>query len=234
VKPVDDGVLIHWRDAAGTPRTTHARQVVMANAKQIVRHMMPWLDESDPDKKEAMQLVPTVAYLVANVVLDRPIGQDFYDLFIQGSAQFPMDEAGFEGARLITDVLNAGFATHGPNARALTLYWPLPWHTARFSIVDEGDWRAYAEIARPQLTEMLALLGIAPRDVRQIRLSRWGHAMPYATPGAYSNGLPHELRRPLHGGRIWFANQDNWLLPAVETCLLEAMWVAPQVDAALG
>ena len=79
---------------------------------------------------------------------------------------------------------------------------------------------------------LLATLGVPERDIVQIRLARWGHAMPYAGPGTYTGGLPQELRRPLHGN-IWFVNQDNWLLPAVETCLTEAMWAAPQIDAAL-
>ena len=169
---------------------------------------------------------------VANVVLSRPLARDFYDLYLGGGRAFPMDDNAFEQHRVITDAVNAGFAT-SPSAGAITLYWPLPWHTARFSIVNEEDWRTYAELAAPQILAKLGHFGLAPRDVTQVRLSRWGHAMPFAGPGAISSGLPQELRRPI-GDRLWFANQDNWLLPAVETCLTEAMWVSAAVQSALG
>ena len=169
---------------------------------------------------------------VANVVLSRPLARDFYDLYLGGGRAFPMDDNAFEQHRVITDAVNAGFAT-SPSTGAITLYWPLPWHTARFSIVNEEDWRTYAELAAPQILAKLGHFGLAPRDVTQVRLSRWGHAMPFAGPGTISSGLPQELRRPI-GDRLWFANQDNWLLPAVETCLTEAMWVSAAVQSALG
>ncbi len=226
------GALVYWRDGEGKRKTTFARQVAFANAKHIVRHMLPWLEEADPAKREAMQLVPTVPYLVANVVLDAPLGHDFYDLYLNGSTVFPTDANEFETARIITDAVNGGFALHPNNKGVLTVYWPLPWHTARFTIVQESDWRASAIRAAPQLQAMLALLQVDPASVAQVRLARWGHAMPFAQPGTYSSGLPDELRRPL-GDRLWFVNQDNWLLPAVETALTEALWAAPQIDAAL-
>lgn len=233
VKRARGGSIIHWRDADGTPRSTFARHVIVANAKHIARHMLPWLAAEEPAKQEAMQQVPTAAYVVANVLLTRPLARGFYDAYLQGSSAFPMDANGFESERPITDAINASFAQHPNRTRVLTLYWPLPWHTARFTIVGEEDWRASAALAAPQIEHIASTLGIEPCHIRQVRLARWGHAMPYAVPGAYSNGLPQELRRPIDG-RIWFVNQDNWLLPAVETCLSEALWVAPQIDAALG
>ena len=227
------GSIIHWRDAEGVPRSLFARQVILANAKHIARHMLPWLARAEPAKHEAMQQVPTAAYVVANVLLSRPLEHPFYDAYLQGSADFPVDANGFESARPITDAVNAGFARHPGHTRAITLYWPLPWHTARFAIVGEDDWRASAERAAPQIAGIVASLGVHPHHVRQVRLARWGHAMPYAVPGSLSSGLPQELRRPIDG-RIWFVNQDNWLLPAVETCLTEAMRATAQIDAALG
>ncbi len=233
VELVDGGALVYWRDAEQKLRTTFARQVVFANAKHIARHMLPWLEAVDPAKFEAMHRVPTLPYLVANVILNQPLAHDFYDLYLNGSASFPSDANAFEAERIITDAVNGGFALDPSQPGVLTIYWPLPWHTARFTIVQDEDWRAYATRAAPQLHAMLALLGITPASVQQVRIARWGHAMPFARPGTYSSGLPNELRRPL-GERLWFVNQDNWLLPAVETALSEALWAAPQIDSALG
>ncbi len=232
VELTDGGALVYWRDGQGKRRTTFARQVAFANAKHIVRHMLPWLEEADAAKREAMQLVPTMPYVVANIVLNAPLGHDFYDLYLNGSSAFPADANAFEAARIITDAVNGGFAVHPTNKGVLTVYWPLPWHTARFTIVQESDWRESAIRAAPQIQELLALLRVDVGSVEQVRLARWGHAMPFAQPGTYSAGLPHELRRPLND-RLWFVNQDNWLLPAVETALTEALWAAPQIDSAL-
>lgn len=228
-----EGALVRWRDDAGRVHRSLARHVVLANAKHIARHMMPWLEKADPEKFEAMEQVPTVAYVVANVILSRPVPPELYDLFLGGDASYPMNDYAFSQRPIIADAVNGTFAdrTLGPGA-VLTLYWPLPWHTARFTIVQPEQWRDYATMGAPQIAHMLSLVGIAPSDVLQVRLTRWGHAMPYARPGSLSGGLPAALRRPIDG-RIWFANQDNWLLPAVETCLLEGFAVADKVRGAL-
>lgn len=227
-----DGAIVRWKTRDGSLRSTFARHVVMANAKHVVRHMMPWIDTVDPEKHEAMRQVPTTPYIVANVLLNRPLARDFYDLYVGGGTGFPLDANAFEEHRVITDAVNAGF-TQPEASRALTLYWPLPWHTARFTIVDPTDWKAYAELAVPQLKQKLGYFGVGPADIVQVRMARWGHAMPFAVPGVITSGIPQLLRRPIDGC-IWFANQDNWLLPAVETCLEEAFWTTDGIRDALG
>ena len=44
--------------------------------------------------------------------------------------------------------------------------------------------------------------------------------------------ITDQLRRPLDD-RIYFVNQDNWALPAVENCLLDAEIYVPQIEAGL-
>jgi len=118
ITPTRGGSILAWRDADGTPRSTFARQVIMANAKHIARHMLPWLSDAEPAKHEAMLQVPTAAYVVANVLLSRPLERPFYDAYLQGSAGFPMDANAFESARPITDAVNANFAhSTEPHAR---------------------------------------------------------------------------------------------------------------------
>lgn len=234
VERAKDGAIIRWRDGAGTVRRLHARHVVCAGSKHIVKYMIPWLAEDDKEKLQAMQQVQSVPYLVANVILSRPVPANFYDLFVAGGSTFPMDSNQFEAAPVITDMVNGSYAgTEGQVGSVLTMYWPLPWHTARFAIVDPASWRTWAARGSEQIAALLPLLGRSTDDVLQVRWTRWGHAMPVATPGWYASGAPELLRRPLNGC-VWFANQDNWLLPAVETCLLEGRSVAAQINAALG
>lgn len=230
----DGGAVLRWRAADGSVRRMHARHVVCAGPKHTLPHLIPWLSAADEAKHDAIRQVHTVPYLVGNVILSRPIPHDLYDLFVAGSTAFPMDANAFGAQPVITDMVNGSFALegHGPCA-ALTLYWPLPWHTARFEVVAPDAWRTWAGRAAEQLAALLPLIGRTMDDVLQVRWARWGHAMPVAPPGWYGSGAPQLLRRPLEGC-IWFANQDNWLLPAVETSLLEGLDVAARIDEALG
>lgn len=217
----DDRVLVRWRTAQGVRRTLSAKHVIMANAKHLVERMVDDLATLDPDKANAIPLVQTAAYLVANVLLRRPADVDLYDTFLLHDAGFPMDPTAAERERRIVDVVDGTF-TRPSNARdVLTLYWPLPFASARFTIVQDTDWQTYAELGAPQIRRALGDLGISTQDVAEIRLTRWGHAMPIAAPGAIANGTAELVRRPI-AEKLWFVNQDNWLLPAVETCLLEA------------
>lgn len=231
VKVEREGVAIAWRGTDGVSRTLGARHVIYAGSKHILRHMMPDLPTIDPAKLEATQRVHTVPYIVANVLVTRRVREEFYDIFAVHDEAFPMNDESFEQDRRITDALDGAFAVATPHMHGdvLTLYWPLPWHTARFTIINEGALAEYASRAAPQIHRLLALVGLAPSDVASIRMARWGHAMPWAPPGSYADELCYQLRAPVQD-RVWFANQDNWLLPAVETCLTEAAWVAKQLD----
>jgi hypothetical protein len=52
--------------------------------------------------------------------------------------------------------------------------------------------------------------------------------MPVNSPGLMADGTIANLRRPFEG-RVFFVNQDNWALPAVENSLLEAEHFVPQI-----
>lgn len=223
-----DRVVVRWRDASGRRRALRARHVVMANAKHIASRMIEDLAALDPAKADAIPRIATGAYVVANVLLRRPTRLTTYDAFLVDDAQFPMDDAAFSEDRRVVDLLDGAFAAREEDRRIVTFYWPLPFASARFTIVEPGQWRDYAELGAPQIRRALHLAGIDSSDVVEIRLARFGHAMPIAAPGAIADGTAELVRRPI-ADRIWFVNQDNWLLPAVETCLEEALHYCPQL-----
>ncbi len=222
-------VLVTWIDDNQQTRSLLADEVIMACGKHICRHVLHNLASLDPDKHAAMQRVETMAYVVANVLLDVPPPLSSYDVFLVENQAFPMTAQAFEAAPRPVDVLNGSFAEQGfPQKSVLTLYWPLPWFTARFSLLINDPWQNYASTLVPYLNSVLGMLNVAPSAVRQVRLSRWGHAMPVARPNFIADGVPHELLRPFQD-HIWFVNQDNWALPAVENSLLDAESVTAQV-----
>jgi len=219
----NDRVLVTYRDASGNFRSLTARRVVMACSKHLCKWIMrDDLERLDMPKYAAMQHINTMAYLVANVLIDQHVQADFYDVFLLGDGQFPMDGNAIGLDPRVIDVLNGRYAHHGHQNRSVfSLYWPLPWHTARFSLFVESAWEDYVQLLLPQLHRALALFNVDAASVRQIRLSRWAHSVPVATPNLIASGVVNDLRRPFEG-KVYFINQDNWALPAVENSLLDA------------
>jgi len=227
-------VLVTYLDPAGVTRSIRARRVVMANSKHIAKHMIYQLQELDSAKLDAMHAIENMAYVVANVLLERPLPNVPYDTFLLRDGDFPMTSYDFAAHSHFTDVVNGSFARDGSGPRnVLTLYWPLPWFQGRYSLIVDEAWRDYAERIAPDIRYALSLYGLTAADVRQVRLTRWGHPLPVCAPRLIANGTIDLLRRPFEG-LVYFVNQDNWALPAVENSLLDAKIFSDQIARELG
>jgi NAD(P)-binding Rossmann-like domain len=229
-----DMMQVSYKLADGTFRSLLARQVVMAGSKHIAKYVLHDLATIDPLRLDAMHQVYAVAYMVANVLLERYVSPDFYDAFLLRDGQLPLVAGDIETSNYITDVIYGHYAEPGKApASVLTLYWPMPSPEAQFRALVDSAWDFHTALAAPQITRILRLLGLAPTDVRQVRLGRWGHSMPVARVNFIAGGTAERLRTP-YLDRVWFVNQDNWALPAFETAVLEAKHFADLIDAALG
>lgn len=228
-----DRCQVTWRDDHGVFRSLIAKRVVICTPKHVAKYLLPNLATIDFELNEALHQITTNAYVVANVLLRRNIPREFYDLFLLRDGKSPDGPQGVEAYSRVTDAVNGTFARrgHGDND-VLTLYWPIPFSTGRFTLVAATGWQDYAASLAPQIHSILDVLNVHPRDVCQVRLSRWGHSMPIASPNFIGRGLPGVFRRALQD-HIYFCHADNWALPAVETCLLEAAYQAPRVAAGL-
>jgi hypothetical protein len=205
----------------------------MACPKLTAKHILHDVSSLDEPKAAAMYELEYRAYVVANVLLDVPVALDFYDIFLHMGRKYPTAMGEAEAHSRVTDLLSGHFAHPGPERQAvLTLYWPLPFDFGRWTLLHESGWDNYTRAIAPQVREMLALLDVPESAVRQIRMTRWGHAMPIARPGLIADGKTEFLRRPIDE-RIFFVNQDNWALPAVENCLLDAEEYLPRIRAGL-
>jgi hypothetical protein len=210
-----------------------AKRVVMACPKHIGSRMLHQCDLIDPDKYNAMRGIQYNAYVTANVLIDARIERDFYDIFLLGAGRFPTNESEAEQHWRVMDVLNGHYARSSNRPTSvLTFYWPLPWPSARFPLLAWDPWQTYARRLAVQLDGILELLEV-PRDaVRQVRITRWGHALPIAEPFFIANGAANHVRRPFEG-IVHFVNQDNWALPAIENSLLDAAETAEQIASEL-
>lgn len=233
VRPVRDGrIQVSWRVADGSHRSLLARRVVMACSKHVCKHVLHRLMQDDPARMDAMHQVLTTSYLVANVLLDRPLGSGGYDVFLLGDGMLEMLGDDPDSGRRPIDLIDGGYATPKAARGAMTLYWPMPSPESMFHVLAEDSFEAHSARLVPELERVLRILNLPRESVRGVRLTRWGHAMPVARTGFLADGVPAILRSPWHE-HVWFVNQDNWALPAFETCLLEAFDLAPRVAAGL-
>ncbi len=226
-------VQVAYIDARNELRSLLAKRVVMCCPKFLCKYIQTDLERLDTPKWDAMHQFGTRAYLVANVLLDTPVDLDFYDVFLVGDEHFPMTDGEAEDGSRVVDMLSGHYARRREGRRSvLTLYWPLPFDTGRFTLIMNEPWQTYASSLVPQIKQMLAMLKVPVSAVRQVRMTRWGHSLPLATPGLIASGAVDEIRRPFEG-RVFYVNQDNWALPAVENCLLDAEIFTPQIAAGL-
>ncbi len=234
VRLTQDKVRVTYRDASGSYHGLIADNVVVCCPKHICKYILHDLESIDPEKRAAFDQLHQRAYVVVNVLLDSPVELDFYDAFLLGDGSLPTNQDEALAQSRVTDMLS-GHYNRGPKTRhsVLTLYWPLPFAFGRATLIETGSHTTYAERLVPQVRSMLKLLDIDPKKVVQIRMSRWGHAMPVASPDLIANGTVDKLRRSIDD-RIHFVNQDNWALPAVENCLLDAKSVTDLIRAKLG
>ncbi len=227
-----DRVLVVTKDGNSVFRSMIAKRVVMACPKHVARWVLTEMRANDPDRFAQFTDVNTSAYVVANVLLNRPVQTHFYDLFMLRNGEFEQVYDPSNPLR-ITDVVNGAFARRGhEHTSVLTCYWPLSFGTGRFAIIADDAFEVFANRVAPELDAALNILHLNRNDIEQIRLTRWGHAMPIAKVGLISRGISEALREPWMD-HVFFVNADNWSLPAVETCLEEALFWAPRIEAGL-
>lgn len=234
VRPLGNDYSVTFGMTDGSVRAVRARRVVMACPKFVCKAMMHPLLEQDPGRLGAIEGMDYRAYVVANVLLNRGVPDTFYDAFFleDGQTSGETIPEWREWHRPL-DAVSAGWTLGGTSERAvLTLYWPLPFGTARGLLLGDQPFPHFAERLLAHIDPILAAVQARRSDIEQVRLTRWGHALPLAAPNFIADGHAERVRAPIDG-RIFFVNQDNWALPAVETSLLEAFHWAPQIAAGL-
>jgi protoporphyrinogen oxidase len=229
-----DGALVTYRRPGDSARTIRARKVVLACPKYVCKHILRDLAAIDPEKLKAIDRLVYRPYVVANVLLNAAIARDFYDVFLLGDGVLPASAHESQAFWRVTDAVSGHFARPEANGRSvLTLYWPVLSDAGRATLTPPArPLETYGEALGPMLDQILRLLDLPRKAVSQVRVTRWGHAMPIPFPGFLAKGFAEPIRRPI-AETIYFVEQDNWSLPAVETCLLEAETYSAQVAAGL-
>lgn len=230
VRARGDGVQVSYEDAQGRFRSLLARAAIVCCPKFAAAKM---LHEIEDARLAAIRRLRYNAYLVANVLLRKPVKEDFYGLFLLGDASVGADIAAAAAKQRATDAVLATYARPNAERTALTLYRAIPHAGGRGLVFADGSYAAYRAAFEDQAArEILPLVGRSAADIADIRVARWGHPLPVAAAGLIADRVPEALRAPFRQ-RVFFVEQDNWALPAFETAVTEAILLAPQVDKAL-
>jgi hypothetical protein len=170
------------------------------------------------------------AYVVANVLLKNPIKSPGYDVYcLRGEVpKNPKEEI---NKRVWTDLTYATWAQDDHGTRAVvSLYRPYAYDGGRKELYQDGAYTKLKKDFQAAVPSLLSTMGIDPSTILEIRLSRWGHALPVATNGLIADGTLEKASQPF--GRVFFGQQDNWASPCFESsfqCATQAAQAARKV-----
>ncbi|MBI2339797.1 MAG: FAD-dependent oxidoreductase [Deltaproteobacteria bacterium] len=224
-----DGVFILYQDTAGRMRSIKAKKCIVASPKFVAKHLVSGLGVS---QREAMNRLRYRAYLVANLPLKKKFPSPSYELF-RLTGEVPADNREDSKKRPFTDLIFGSWAAGDhPKHSVLTLYKAYPFDGGRTELyVPDAYSNARTEFEKG-IPEILKALSLNADDLLDIRITRWGHALPVAETGLIADGTVTRASQPLQD-RIFFANQDNWANPCFETALASANEAARMVRGSL-
>lgn len=227
----EQGVTVCYEDGDGQLHSLRARTCVFASPKFVARYV---INDIPDDQLRAMQVMSYRAYLVANVLLEKPHASPSYELFcLRGSVPEPQAPLKPE-TRPFSDIcFGTWAATDQTDLGVLTIYKALAYDGARQFLFSPGAHEKHKTRTESGLPSVLNALDIKAEEVRGIRMTRWGHALPLANRGLLASGHLQTASRPIRN-RIFFAHQDNWANACFETATKAAEDAVSLVETVLG
>lgn len=223
-------VFVTYQDPQKQIRIIEADAAIMACPKFVVKHI---LKDMEPLRRKSIEKLRYRSYLVANLILQGEVPTEFYDLYLLDNGQIHQQKLQNHFKSYgITDIVLATYAKAQKDQTILTLYRGLPFDGARAQILGASYEQLKSDFTAQIDKEILPLLGFKQEQKIDLRLTRWGHPMPVPQLNFLSDGTVDQIRKPFKD-RVFFVEQDNWLLPAIETCATEALYWAPQVEKVL-
>jgi len=214
-------VLVTYSDKDGKLKTIQAERVVMAGPKFVAKKI---IRDLEPERLSVLNKLTYRAYLVANVLIKKKVPSDLYDIYIMDKSAPTAEQS------KISDIIVANFAKRpSHSSTVLTLYRGMPYPQGRAVLYEEDNFSRFrSEVERQLREEILPPFGIKPSHIHGIRLTRWGHPMPLFSPGLLSDGSIEKIRRPFKD-RVFFVNQDNWMMASLESTVGEAQFWSREI-----
>lgn len=99
---------------------------------------------------------------------------------------------------------------------ALTPNRAFPYDGARKELSGHSAYAKFCSRFAAVIPATLRALSIDPARVAGLRITRWDHALPLAANGLLASG-PLERASGTHAECVFFAQQDSWANPCVES-----------------
>lgn len=227
VRVEENGVNVSYIDKHNNPKTIRAKTVVMSCPKFVVGKL---IDDLEPRRLEVIKKQKYRSYLVANLLINKNLPDNFYDLFTFASEEMKIrDTREAALAQKVTDFVYGNYTKPNLPRSVLTLFRGIPYDDARKEIYGRDFYAKARKEFETQINEnILPLLNLTKNDVADLRLTRWGHPLPVFQVGNLRKGYVDVLRKPFKE-RVFFVEQDNWTLPSFESAFAEAQAWTPHV-----
>lgn len=223
VQPEADHVLVSYLDPEGRLRTVRARTVVCAAPKFVAKHLVQGVP---PEQARAMNSISYRGYVVANLILDQRVSSPSYELYCLTGEVPPSPTPRRQSQRPFTDVIFGSWAQHDRVDRSvLTIYKAFAFDGDRQYLFNPATHDKFRGQILEGAQPLLQALGLTPQNIQAVRMTRWGHSLPVAWRGMLASGVAERAHQPV-AGRVFFANQDNWVNPSFETAFEEALRAA--------
>ncbi len=226
VRVVGQNVHVSYVDAQDKLKTIKAKSVIMSCPKFIAAVL---IDDLESDRLRAIKSINYRGYLLANVLVNQPLKDSFYDLFFfdKNNPDNNVKESALK--QRATDLVYGNYAKPDNSRTILTVFRGFPYEGARAGIYDPGAYEKYRGEFEDQIhSNILPMLNIPKSNVVDVRMARWGHPLPVPMAGNIASGKVELLRKPFKK-RVFFVEQDNWTLPCFETAFSEASFWTPKV-----
>lgn len=206
------GVRVCYEGPDGNLKTVQAKAVVNTAAKFISKVVLTGVPD---DQWDAMDTLKYRAYVVGNVLMKSPLKSPGYDVYcLRG--QVPGDPKDEIQSRVWTDLTYATWAQDDQGAHGvLSLYRPYAYDGGRKELYQDGAYEKLKADFQNAVPTLVTQIGLDPANIVEIRLSRWGHALPVAAKGLIADGTLERASKPI--GRVFFGQQDNWASPCFES-----------------
>lgn len=215
----DNGLLVTYVNADGDLQCIRTEKCIVASSKMIAKTIIPQMSEI---QKKACDEITYRAYIVANILIEKPFESPCFDLFCLEGEMPDSPSALKPPKRAFTDICFGSWSQADVSEYSvLTIYKPLPYQGARQFLFSELSHQKHKKIIQEAITEFLPFFNTNKDKIKGVRLSRWGHAMPLAAKGLINSGILTQARATINN-KIFFANQDNWANPSFETAFYSA------------
>jgi protoporphyrinogen oxidase len=227
VREENGQIQVAYVNPDGSVETLACERCVFSCPKFVAAKL--W-NKMDMERQNAIGRLRYRSYLVGNVLTKAKAMHDHYETFyLSNGMPDNQDIETYANDMRATDVILANFSSPSTKETVFTLYRAMPFDGARPMLLEPESYQRFRQDFEKDVeTKVKGLLTAKDAQIEDIQITRWGHPLPLAEVGLFSEKVVDILHRP-HQDKYFFVEQDNWMQPAIETAVGEASYWSPKI-----